>query len=170
MRFGCTAVGGDLGADVGCLYFVKNTNSVIPVYDLPEEADFYMPAHFLVGSKSAGCPVKAMETELSAIWIPSVERLLVDPSSHVAARDQNNAIGTLASTCVPSTFVRISREIKARRDYEIRKRYASDVSIERFMAAVFRSRAPARNLLLRLEHSRRILTHRLDKRIPHGSF
>jgi len=63
------------------MYFVKNTNSVIPVYDLAEEADYYMPSHFLIGNKT-GCLVKMMKTELERIWIPSVAKLLTDPFSH----------------------------------------------------------------------------------------
>lgn len=120
VRFGCMI--GNLDANCRYLYFVKNTNSVIPAYDLAEEADFYMPGYFLIGNKS-GCLVKTMEMELDNIWIPSVQKLLIDPFLHdcVTTRNQKNTIKTLASTSISSTFVRISREIKAQHDYEIRE-------------------------------------------------
>lgn len=113
---------GNLGADLTYLYFVKNTNSIIPVYDLAEEADFYMPGHFLIGNK-AGCLVKTMEMELENIWIPSINKLLIDPFLHDCntTRNEKNIIKKLASTSAPSTFVRITREIKAQYDYELRK-------------------------------------------------
>lgn len=120
VHFGCMV--GNLNADLRYLYFVKNTNSIIPVYDLEEEADFYMPSQFLIGNKS-GCLIKTMEKELEKIWIPSVKKLLIDPFLHdcVTTRAEKNIIKTLASTSIPSTFVRITREIKAQHDYEIRK-------------------------------------------------
>lgn len=114
---------GNLDVDLSYLYFVKNTNSIIPVYDLEEEADFYMPSQFLVGNKS-GCLIKSMEKELENIWIPSVKKLLIDPFLHdcVTTRTEKNIIKTLASASIPSTFIRITREIKAQHDYEIRKK------------------------------------------------
>lgn len=120
VHFGCMT--GNLDADLTYLYFVKNTTSVIPVYDLAEEADFYMPSHFLIGNKSE-CLVKAMERQLEKVWIPSIEKLLIDPFLHncVTTRNEKNIIKTLASTSIPSTFVRITREIKAQHDYEMCK-------------------------------------------------
>lgn len=114
---------GNLDVNLKYLYFVKNTNSIIPAYDLAEEADFYMPGQFLIGNK-AGCLIKTMEKELEYVWIPFVEKLLIDPFSHdcVTARNEKNIIKTLASTSsMSSTFVRITREIKTQHDYEIRK-------------------------------------------------
>jgi hypothetical protein len=115
---------GNINTNQIYLYFVKNTNTIIPVYDLAEEADFYMPSHFLIGNKS-GCLVKSMETELENIWIPSVKKLLIDPFLHdcVTTRTEKTILKTLASSCVSSTFVRITREIKVQHDYEIRKYY-----------------------------------------------
>ncbi|XP_029346964.1 uncharacterized protein LOC115034382 [Acyrthosiphon pisum] len=111
---------GNLNADLRYLYFVKNTNSIIPVYDLEEEADFYMPSQFLIGNKG-GCLIKSMEKELEEIWIPSVKKLLIDPFLHdcVTTRTEKNIIKTLASASIPSTFIRITCEIKAQHDYEI---------------------------------------------------
>lgn len=122
VHFGCLK--DRLSEDFTCMYFVKNTNSVIPVYDLAEEADYYMPSHFLIGNKT-GCLVKMMKIELEKIWIPSVEKLLTDPFSHdcTIIRNEKSCTKTLASTNVSSTFLRISREIKAQHDYEIRKQY-----------------------------------------------
>lgn len=113
---------GNLDADLTYLYFVKNTNSIIPVYDLVEEADFYMPSHFLIGNK-VGCLVKSMEMELEKIWIPSINKLLIDPFLHDCntSRNEKNIIKKLATTSTPSTFIRITREIKAQHDYELRK-------------------------------------------------
>lgn len=115
---------GNLNADLRYLYFVKTTNSIIPVYDLVEEADLYMPSHFLIGNK-AGCLVKTMEKEMENIWIPSVKKMFIDPFLHdcVTTRNEKNIFKTLALTSVSSTFVRITREIKAQHDYEIRKYY-----------------------------------------------
>lgn len=117
VRFGSTG-GCGLDANVGRLYFVKTTNTAVPAYDLAEEADYYMPGHFLVGNQT-GCLVNAMASELDRVWIPAVQRLFVDPFSHdcVTARARR----TLASASAPSTFVRVAREIKAQHDYEIRK-------------------------------------------------
>lgn len=122
VHFGCMT--DSFSADLTYMYFVKKTTSVIPVYDLAEEADFYMPSHFLVGNKT-GCLVKMMETELERIWIPFVEKLLIDPFSHDCAtvRNDKGRMKTSASTSVSSTFLRISREIKAQHDYEICKQY-----------------------------------------------
>lgn len=118
VHFGCMI--GNLDTSLRYLYFVKNTNSIIPVYDLAEEADFYMPSKFLVGNKS-DCLIKTMEKELEKIWIPSVEKLLIDPFLHdcVTTRNERNIVKTLASTSISSTFVRITREIKAQHNYEI---------------------------------------------------
>lgn len=120
VHFGCMI--GNLNEDLRYLYFVKNTNSIIPVYDLAEEADFYMPSQFLIGNKS-GCLVKSMGNELENIWIPAVKKLLIDPFLHdcVTTRNEKNIIKKLSSTTISSTYVRITREIKAQHDYEIRK-------------------------------------------------
>lgn len=120
IHFGCMI--GNLNVNLRYLYFVKNTNSIIPVYDLEEEADFYMPSHFLIGNKG-GCLIKFLEKELENVWIPSVKKLLIDPFLHdcVTTRTEKNIIKTLASASIPSTFVRITCEIKAQHDYEIRK-------------------------------------------------
>lgn len=111
-----------LNSDLKYLYFVKNTNSIIPVFDLAEEADFYMPGYFLIGNIS-GCLIKSMEKELEKIWIPSVKKLFIDPFLYdcVTTRTEKNIIKKLASTSLSSTFVRITRELKAQHDYEIRK-------------------------------------------------
>ncbi|VVC32081.1 Dynein heavy chain, domain-2,Dynein heavy chain domain,Dynein heavy chain, domain-1,Dynein heavy chain, P- [Cinara cedri] len=118
VHFGCMI--GNLNADLRYLYFVKNTNSIIPVCDLIEEANFYMPSQFLIGNKS-GCLVNSMIKELENIWIPAVKKLLIDPFLHdcTTTRTEKNIIQTLASTSTSSTFVRITREIKAQHDYEI---------------------------------------------------
>lgn len=120
VHFGCMI--GNLNANLRYLYFVKNTNSIIPVCDLIEEANFYMPSQFLIGNKS-GCLVNSMAKELENIWIPAVKKLFIDPFLHdcVTTRTAKNVIRTLASTSAPSTFIRITREIKAQHDYEIRK-------------------------------------------------
>lgn len=121
VHFGCMI--GDLNPDLRYLYFIKNTNSVIPVYDLVEEADFLMPSHFLIGNIT-GCLIKTFEKELENIWIPSIKKLFIDPFLHdcVTTRNEKNIIKTLDSTSVSSMFVRITREIKAQHDYEIRKK------------------------------------------------
>lgn len=120
VHFGCMI--GNLNEDLRYLYFVKNTNSIIPVYDLAEEANFYMPSQFLIGNKF-GCLVKSMSKELENIWIPAVKKLLIDPFLHdcVTTRNEKNIIKKLSSTTISSTYVRITREIKAQHDYEIRK-------------------------------------------------
>lgn len=122
VHFGCMI--GNINTKQRYLYFVKNTNSIIPVYDLAEEADFYMPSHFLLGNKS-GCLVKSMETELENIWIPSVKKLLIDPFLHdcLTTRTEKTILKPLASSSVSSTFVRITQEIKAQHNYDIRKYY-----------------------------------------------
>ncbi|XP_050432866.1 uncharacterized protein LOC126840904 [Adelges cooleyi] len=106
--------------DITYLYFIKNTISAIPVYDAPEEADYYMPSKFLVGNKS-GSLIRSMTKELETIWIPSIERLLIDPFSHDCwtTRTEQNTVLKLRSNSVPSTFVRITREIKSHHDYEM---------------------------------------------------
>lgn len=120
MHFGC--ITNNLNPDLRYMYFVKNTNSIIPVCDLEEEADFCMPSYFLIGSKT-GCLIKLMKNELEYIWTPSVKKLLIDPFLHdcVTTRAEKNIVKTLASTSISSTFVRISHEIKAQHDYEICK-------------------------------------------------
>lgn len=120
IHFGC--ITNNLNPDLRYMYFVKNTNSIIPVCDLAEEADFCMSSYFLIGSK-AGCLIKLMENELEHIWIPSVKELLVDPFLHdcVTTQTKKNIAKTSATTSISSTFVRISHEIKAQHDYEICK-------------------------------------------------
>ncbi|XP_050548556.1 uncharacterized protein LOC126910232 [Daktulosphaira vitifoliae] len=116
--FGSAPIG--LKSNVHYLYFIKNTASPIPVYDIQEEANYYMPSKFLIGNR-CGCLIKSMIKEIENIWVPAVDILFIDPFSYDCATTRTDQCSfiTLISNCVLSTFVRISQEMKSQNNYEM---------------------------------------------------